>query len=112
MIAKVSVRESPGQQTKHQQRTEYGQHDRIGKLQAAGALAVDRGWLGKLIELILAKGRIMIELLDVQQTSVGGEGHLPQRGKVLDLAANAKIPRVVHGGFRANGALLLNSPLK
>src|SRR3990172_7514986 len=107
MVAKLSIRESPGQQTKDEQRTEHRQHHWIGKLQATRALAVDRCRLGQFIKLILAKGWIMIELLDVQKTSVGGKGHLPQSGKILDLAADAEIPRVVHGGFGTDGASLL-----
>jgi hypothetical protein len=66
------------QQTEQQEETEQGLPDGIGEAQGGGALPVWRDWPIELLEGSFAKGTIMAERLDVEQTSVGREADLPQ----------------------------------
>ena len=97
----VFVRKASNQKTEHQQRAAQRDYGRIAKLQPAGALPFDLRRSGECVEAVLPYRRIVIESLDAEQTSVGGLGHLPQCGKVLDAPADIKIARIIHRGFGA-----------
>ena len=49
----------------------------------------------------------MADSLDVEQTSVGAEADLPQRGQVVQPLADGEVARVVDRGFSAKGTSLL-----
>src|SRR5262249_3941148 len=49
---------------------------------------------------ILTQGRIVAQLLDVQKTSVGCEGHVPQAREVVERLADAEVAGVVDHQFR------------
>ncbi len=82
-LTQVSVGKTLRQETKHQQNGRHRQHQGITETHTADPLAVCFRGVSHLVECVLGDRRIVVELLDVQETSVGGEGHLPQGRQIV-----------------------------
>ena len=108
-MAQLGIGEALGQITEHHQRREQRQHGRVAEAQAADALALDYLRRGQRAELVVAQRRVVAQLLDVPQTSVGRESHLPQRGEVVRSFPETEIARGVDRQFRPQRAVLLES---
>src|SRR5262249_27047085 len=69
VVAQVAVGKTPGQQTKHQQRTQERLYGSVSETEGAGPLTVDHDGLIDPTEGVLAEGTVLADALDVQQTS-------------------------------------------
>jgi len=55
--------------------------------------------VGDLVQGDGAGDRVVVESLDAQQASIGGEADLPQLGQVSQPLADPEVPGVVDGGL-------------
>lgn len=80
----------------------------IGELQPGDpGSGVGDHWIVDRGERFLASGRVVTELLDVQETSVGGEADLAECGQVGQSFPDLEIPGVVDGGLGPQGLVFL-----
>jgi hypothetical protein len=68
---------------------------RVAKAQGADALTSHGLRRGHRLESILTQDRIVAQLLDVQETSVGCKGQLPQAREIVERLADAEVAGVV-----------------
>jgi hypothetical protein len=66
-------------------------HPRVGEAQPGHPLPVDHDGVDDRGERPLTGGQAVADPLDVEQTSVGLEADLPQRGQVLQPLADPKV---------------------
>ena len=99
MRTHVFVGEPLGQQTIEDQHAQERLHTRIGEGQGGHALVADDLGPRDLLERVVAEEAIVAELLDVEQTSIGGEADRPQRGQVVQPFADGKVTGVVDRRF-------------
>jgi hypothetical protein len=83
LAAQVAIGKTLGEKTKKQQGQEQGEYGGVAETHPAGTLPVNFRGLNELAKRRFTKGRVMAELLDVQETSVGFEAELPERGQVV-----------------------------
>ena len=99
VLAQVAVGEPRGQETEDDQGREERLDTILLEAEGGGALAVDHDRLGNLSKGVRAEVAIMADPLDVQETSIGPEADLPQRGQVRQPLADPEVARVVDGGL-------------
>ena len=107
MLPQVALIETPGQETKHQQRSQKRQHTRISESQCRGPLSVHLDRFGHLTKRAFAHRAVVADSLDVQKTSVGLEADCPQCGQILQPLADAEVARVIDRRLGAEGSPLL-----
>jgi hypothetical protein len=50
------------------------------------------------LEAVLGKDAVMAEVLDLQETTIGGKADLAQLPQIVQSLADAEVPGVVDGG--------------
>ena len=91
-----------GWQPEHQQCLQQGVAAAVGEAQTRYAGAGGGGdGVGDGVQGVGAGDRVVAESLDVQQTSVGGEADLPQRGQIGQPFPDPEVAGVVDGGLGA-----------
>ena len=100
--AQVLVGESVGLAAEHQQCLQQGVAAPVGQPQTryAGAGGGGEG-VGDGVQGVGAGDRVVAESLDVEQTSVGGEADLAERGQIGQPFPDLEVAGVVDGGFGA-----------
>ena len=81
--AQLPIVEPTQWETEYHQHGEQGLHARIAKAQRRGPLPFYFDGTNHPVKRVFANPAVVRNLLDVQQTSVGSEADLPQRGQVL-----------------------------
>ena len=71
----------------------------VSKAGGRGTLAGDLDGPDDLVEAILANGAVVANTLHRGQPLHGGEGHLTQRGQVVQALADIEVAGVVDGGL-------------
>ena len=107
LFAQVTIGEPLGEKTKEQQRQEQGQHSRVAETHSAGTPPINFRRLDELAKRRLIEGRVVAELLDVQETSVGVKADLPEGRQVVQPATDAKISCVGDSSLRSQHAAFL-----
>ena len=82
MLAQVAIGEPGGEETEDDQGREERLDPILLEAERGGSLAVDRDGLSNLRERRCAEVAIVADPLDVEQTSIGSEADLPERGQV------------------------------
>ena len=99
MGSQVSVGEPGGQEAKDDQDAEQRLDARVAEAQRSCALVVDDDGLADLVKGLLADVAVRADSLDVEETLVGLEADLSQRGKVMEASADTEVAGVVDRGL-------------
>ena len=70
-------------------------------------MPIDLDWIIDPVERVFAKGTVLADPLDVQETPVGLKADPPQGGKVRQPLAEVKVAGVVDRGLGPQGEALL-----
>ena len=84
MVAQIAVGKTPGQQTKHQQRTQQRLHGHIGEAQTAGPLPIDLDRFIDPTERVFATAQSWLMRWTSRETSVGLKADLAARREDFD----------------------------
>jgi hypothetical protein len=79
----LAIAKALGLETEQDQHRQQSLHPRLPEGQGGGMLAVDLGGLLEFIERLGSNVTVVRELLDLQDTAVGGEADLAQRREVF-----------------------------
>ena len=107
MGSQVSVGEPGGQEAKDDQDAEQRLDAWVAEAQRGCALVIDHDGLADLVEGLLADVAVRADSLDVEETSVGLEADLSQRGEVMEAFADPEVAGVVDRGLGPQGLVLL-----
>jgi hypothetical protein len=104
VLSKVSVGETTGQQMQDKDGGEQGSYSGVVQSQRRGALVVDALRTVDVLELSFAERRVVAQLLDVEQTSVGPKTDLAQTREILELATDVEVVGIVDDCFGTEGS--------
>lgn len=102
----LRIGEPLGQKPKSNQGTEQSLDAWVGKAQGRNPLPGYDLRVVDLLKSLFTQQAIVADLLDVQETSVGGEADEPQSGQIFQPFADAKVTRIVDRSFCAQCATL------
>jgi hypothetical protein len=80
--ADIPMAEAGGAEGKQTQGLHEGQHAPVAEAEARGALGIDDDRLRYGFEEVIPDQRVVAQIFDVQEASVGGEADLPQGGQI------------------------------
>lgn len=82
-LEQVLIAEAVRQKVEAQHGGEQGLHPPVAEAERRGALAVDAHRAVQLVEHVGSEGGVVVEALDAEQASVGGEADLLQASRLL-----------------------------
>src|SRR5205809_1033544 len=107
MLAEIAIGEACGKEWVQQQRTPQRLNLWIGETECGSPLRRDLNRTVYPLENFLGEQAIMADLFDLEQTAVGLEADLSQRGQVAQTLADIKVASVVDRGFGPQSAAFL-----
>jgi hypothetical protein len=106
-VAEVGIGKAVGEEPEEDEGVEQGLNTLVPEAQGRGSLLGDDARPLNGVERVLAKGAIVADSLDVEETSVGFEADPPECGKVVQPFSDSEVTCVVDRGFRAKCAAFL-----
>src|SRR3989442_6255467 len=107
MIAKIRVAKASGKMSKHAQGVEQSHDAGVAEAQARGTLAAFHGGLLNSVESVLAEGTVLSDALSLKERSVDLLTDSAQMMQVFQSLADVEVARIVDGGLRTQGTVLL-----